>query len=321
MYNDSITHYYIKTFESHKKAIFNAFDSERHDSFVFDFDYDQKIKLTPNAKNHIILDISPDARFVLFTTNTAREKEKILYMKDLETNEIVFQINEFFTYEARFTPSKSLLLCRGSVNRNQKLFVYNLLDKKIAYVFPQPTPIEYGCFNFEENTFVIPEPDKKSTLFTFDFTKLSFFTTTFDETSSIKKIVHYKGNAYVVVDNKLVCTMYKGDTQKWNTKIEIPKDSGLPAFFVMKSIDKILLNMLAQPSKTSNHLSSNYQNILILNTRDGLINSVALPSNSEFTDFTDVVPFYGSSVIDTTGKIFDMKTKKYKQFPLEYYRN
>ncbi len=321
MYDSNTTNYHIKVFDTHNKAIFNAFDNTRHDSFIFDFNYDEKIKLTTDAKNHIILDISADGKFVLFTTNTPRQNERVLYMKDLETNQVIFHINDFFTYEARFTPSKSLLLCRGNVHRNQKLFVYNLLDKKIAYVFPHNTPIEYGCFNYEENLFIIPDPNKKSTLSIFDFSKLAFSEKTFGDITTLKMVAHYKGNSYVTIDSKLKFTFYKNDMHKWHINVGAPSDNSMPSFFIMKDIDKILLNKIVKPNQSTNHFSSNCESIIIVNLRDGLINNIELPANSEFTSFTDIVPFYGSSVIDTTGKIFDMKTKKYKQFPLEHYRN
>lgn len=321
MIDKNTTNYYIKVFETHKKAIFNAFDNTRHDSFIYDFDYDQKIKLTQNAKGHIILDVSADGKFVIFTTNTPMQNERILYMKDLETNEIVFQLNDFFVYEAKFTPSKSLLLCRANVHRNQKLFVYNLLDKKIAYVFPHSSPIEYGCFNLEENLFLIPDPNKKSTLSVFNFANLSFYETTFNEITTIKRIAHYKANSYVTVDSKLKCTLYKNGLHKWNINLETPSDNSIPSFFIMKSIDKILLNKIAKPKPTISNFSNDYDSISILNLRDGMMNAIELPNNSDFTAFADIIPFYGSSVIDTTGKIFDLKTKKYKQFPLEQYRN
>ena len=315
--NKETIQYYIRTYETHKKAIFNPYDNIKNDSFVFDFATNKKIILNSKPREYVIFDISADGKFVLFTIKTTHQKDRMLYMKNIETNEIIFQLNDFFVYEARFTPSKTLLLCRGNINKMSKLFVYNLLDRKIAYSFPYDVPMEYGCFNYEENIFCIPDVNKKSTAYSFNFDRLTSNELFFEECAFIQRMSHYKENSYIMVDSRFTCLFYKNGVPRWITKLEIGTTNYAPPFHPIPKIDKLLFETIDTSKKNSGGFSDHRDSILLLSMKDGGVGNVMIPQEDPMHD---IAPFYDSSIIDSRGKIFDIKARKMSYFPVDKYR-
>lgn len=306
--------YFINTYKNHKKAIFNPYDGKKYDTFIFDFSTQKKIVVNENPKNYTILDISYDGCFALTCQNSSLIKGRKFRMVEIDTGKILFEIDDFYIYEAKFSVMPDILLCRANINGNSRLFVYNLSDNDIPYYFPNDNPISAGCFNYDNNLFIMPDHSRKSSAYKFNFNSLKCGEIMFRDSNVIKDILHYKDDSYVIIDSMFTCVCYKKGVSKWTTNVESDAQNNILTFHMMHGFKNILLDRIPMKPKSQEDMFKD--KITIIETKFGKIDDIKLQKNEYIGK---LYPFYDSSVIDASGRIFDVKTCSISHFPMEKY--
>lgn len=306
--------YFINTYKNHKKAIFNPYNWEKYDTFIFDFSTQKKIVVNENSRNYRILDISYDGCFALTCQNSSLIKGRKFRMVEIDTGKILFEIDDFYIYEAKFSVMPDILLCRANIKGHSRLFVYNLSDNDIPYYFPKDNPISAGCFNYDNNLFIMPRHGRKSLAYKFNFNSLTCGEIQFKDSNFIKDILHYEDDIYVIIDSMFTCVCYKQGVSKWITNIESDAQNNILTFHMMNGCKSVLVDRTPAKSKSQEDIFKD--KITMIDMKFGKIDYIKLQKNEYIGK---LYPFYDSTVIDAYGRIFDVKTCLISQFPMEKY--
>lgn len=308
--------YNIHVNKSVNRAIFTPYWRGKWNSFLYDFTNSKCFTFDKNPRNYTILDISIDGKYVILSY-IAEGKNSKLKIVEVETGSSIFENEEFYAYEAYFTSNIRYIFCRSRQYGNIKTFIYDIINKQVAYELTSNIFIFDGDFSGDRTTFVY-SPDRNSNSIKFlDFSSLSEYKVDVDYIDmNIWRIFYYKNNHFIFMDSLNTITNYCNNKILWRTKTHefLPKYSG--SIFFMPKYGTLYFDT---PLNINNKFESKESDTILygLDIYNGSLLSISLPKDIQYKRFT---PISDTKIIDSSGNIYDLKTKEETSFPLKQYR-
>lgn len=311
--------YFIYIDQKTNKGIFTPYYKGSKNSFLYDFKLDICRTFHKNPRTYSIVDLSLDGTKIMTISVTSNDsKNNVFKIIEIGTNKVLLEISTMYVYEAYFTSNPRYIFIRASEFNKINVFVYDIEAKKIVYLLKENIFIKNGCFNENRSIFIYAYTSENKTISYLNFNSL---TDTKEEIGysdiKISQIFRAADRDLLLLDNNESVSLYSNKKIIWKIQFLSFLNHYQGGFFYMKDNNRIYLDTPAIIQEKLSDIKNDDMVLYSIDAYSGNINTIQLPAKIKYKKFTQMFDY---KLIDTSGNIFDIKTRAAYTFPLQSYK-